>query len=161
MMKKMKKPVAIVLGASLLVSSIGPLAAQAQTPETKYVENSVTLATTNNELAKAIKEENVSYNELMQYKFFVKSQTTQTGVVTSEWKLAAARKAVKFMVDHADVIPVKSVRGPVKKYGGKINNAIDDLEAWSWWGLTHAFMKVGIPEKYADLIADYIVKYVL
>ena len=158
-MKKMKKPVAVVLGASLLISSIGPSVAQAS--ETKYVESSGSLAVTNNELAKVIKEENVSYNELMQYKFFIKSQTTETGVVTPEWKLAAAKKAVKFMVDHADVIPVKAVRDAVKKYGGKITNAIDDLETWTWWGLTHAFMKAGIPEKYADMIADYIVKFVL
>ena len=53
------------------------------------------------------------------------------------------------MVDHADTIPIKSVRDAVKKYGTKIDNAMDTLETYSWWGIANALTKAGVPDKYA------------
>jgi hypothetical protein len=157
---KFKKPMTIVLGASLVLSAVGPSAVQVYAAES-VEESTSNLTVTNNELAKAINAESVSRAELMEYKFYVKSQVNESGTVTPEWKLAAAKKAIKFMVDHADVIPVKSVRNAVKKYGTKINNAVDTMETYSWWGIANALTKAGVPDKYADMIADFIVKFVL
>lgn len=31
----------------------------------------------------------------------------------------------------------------------------------AWWGIANALTKAGVPDKYADMIADFIVKYIL
>ncbi|UKJ83497.1 hypothetical protein H1W83_27935 (plasmid) [Priestia megaterium] len=157
---KFKKPMTIVLGASLILSAVGPAAAQAYAAES-VEESASNLTVTNNELAKAIKAENVSQADLMEYKFYVKSQVNESGTVTPEGKISAAKKAIKFMVEHADTIPVKSVRDAVKKYGSKINKAVETIETYTWWGIANGLTKAGVPDKYADMIADFIVKYIL
>lgn len=137
---KTKKVLTFALSSSLLFGALtSPAAASsntatpASTSKTSQLDQTQnTLTTSNNELAKAIKEEKVSQKELTRYSLYVKTQVNQTGEVTPEWKLAAVKKAVKFMVDHADTIPIKSVRDAVKKYGTKINNAMDTLETYSW-----------------------------
>lgn len=156
-----KKPLTFALGTSLFLSTVTPFAANATESTSNTVEVSTTLTTSNNELAKAIQEENVSAAELMKYKFYVKSQVNESGTVSPEWKLGAAKKAIKFMVDHSNTIPIKSVRNAVEKYGPKINKAVDTMETYSWWGIANALTKAGVPDKYADLIADFIVKYIL
>lgn len=164
-----KRVLTVALSSSLLLGAlVSPAAAAKKTaapvPTAETSQLDVTqgnLTTSNNELAKAIKTEKVSQKELTQYKLYVKSQVNETGEVTPEWKLAAVKKAVKFMVDHANTIPIKSVRDAVTKYGTKINKAMDTLETYSWWGIANALTKVGIPDKYADMIADFIVKYIL
>lgn len=166
---KTKKVLTFALSSSLLFGALASPAAAASkianpapTSETSQLDQTQnTLTTSNNELAKAIKKEKVSQKELTRYSLYVKTQVNQTGEVTPEWKLAAVKKAVKFMVDHADTIPIKSVRDAVKKYGTKINNAMDTLETYSWWGIANALTKAGVPDKYADMIADFIVKYIL
>ncbi|KZN99174.1 hypothetical protein ACP2W0_17885 [Pseudobacillus badius] len=158
---KAKKALTLALSSSLLFGVfVSPAAAsQAETYQPDQTQH--TLTTSNNELDKAIKAEKVSQKELTRYSIYVKTQVKETGEVTPEWKLAAVKKAVKFMVDHADTIPIKAVRDAVKKYGPKINNAMDTLETYSWWGIANALTKAGVPDKYADMIADFIVKYIL
>lgn len=163
---KAKKVLSVALGSSLLLGALGSPAAASKTSapisETSQLSQTQnTLTTSNNELDKAIKAEKVSKKELTQYSLYVKTQVKETGDVTPEWKLAAVKKAVKFMVDHANTIPIKSVRDAVIKYGSKINNAMDTLEAYSWWAIANALTKAGVPDKYADMIADFIVKYIL
>ncbi|MBQ5153364.1 hypothetical protein D6861_008620 [Macrococcoides caseolyticum] len=68
---------------------------------------------------------------------------------------------MKFAVKHADTIPSQRVRDAVKKYGGKIINGIDNIEAYTWYGIARALTKAGVPDKYADLIADFLVQFVL
>ncbi|MGK9184818.1 hypothetical protein KXS12_21510 [Priestia filamentosa] len=159
---KIKKAGTIALSSSLLFGALSTTAAAATKSEPSQLEQTQnTLTTSNNELDKAIKAEKVSQKELLRYSLYVKTQVKETGEVSPEWKLAAVKKAVKFMVDHADTIPIKSVRDAVKKYGSKINNAMDTLETYSWWGIANALTKAGVPDKYADMIADFIVKYIL
>lgn len=163
---KAKKVLTVALSSSLLLGALASPAAASKkatpAPETSQLDQTQnTLTTSNNELAKAIKAEKVSQKELLQYSLYVKTSVKETGEITPEWKLAAVKKAVKFMVDHADTIPIKAVRDAVKKYGSKINNAMDTLETYSWWGIANALTKAGVPDKYADMIADFIVKYIL
>ncbi|MEA3577708.1 hypothetical protein [Peribacillus frigoritolerans] len=163
---KAKKVLTVALSSSLLLGALASPAAASKNatpaPETSQLDQTQnTLTTSNNELAKVIKAEKVSQKELLQYSLYVKTSVKETGEITPEWKLAAVKKAVKFMVDHADTIPIKAVRDAVKKYGSKINNAMDTLETYSWWGIANALTKAGVPDKYADMIADFIVKYIL
>lgn len=53
------------------------------------------------------------------------------------------------------------MRDVVKKYGGKIIKAIDTIDTYTWYGIAKALTKVGIPDKYADLIADFLVTFIL
>ncbi|EUJ47416.1 hypothetical protein [Listeria rocourtiae] len=68
---------------------------------------------------------------------------------------------MKFAIKHVNVIPSKKVRDVVKKYGGKIIKAIDTIDTYTWYGIAKALTKVGIPDKYADLIADFLVTFIL
>lgn len=111
------------------------------------------------ELDKVMANENISEQELIDYGNFVKEEVSEE--VTQQWKGAVVKKAVKYMVDHSDIIPSKAVRDVVDKYGNKIISAIDTAETYTWYGIATALTKVGVPDKYADLIADFIVKFLL
>lgn len=74
---------------------------------------------------------------------------------------SAVKKTLKFLVKHADVIPSKTVRDAFKKYGGKIVDAIDTVDTWTWYGIARALTAVGVPDNVADMIADFIVTWVL
>lgn len=111
------------------------------------------------ELEKVIQEENLSVEELIAYGNYVQAESSQGNSLY--WKGAAVKKAVKFMVDHSNIIPSKTVRNAVDKYGSKIINAIDTAETYTWYGIANALSKAGIPDKYADLIADFIVTFLL
>lgn len=165
----MKKKVTIFMVTGLVTtlafSSIAPGFVSANTSLTIY-ENTYTNETDNNfqlteprELDKIIKEENISIRELIIYGNFVKAEISQEA--TDRWKGAVVKKAVKYMVDHSDIIPSKSLRDIVDKYGSKIINAIDTSETYTWYGIAKALTKAGVPDKYADAIADFIVKFLL
>ena len=111
------------------------------------------------ELDKIMQIENLSEVQFIRYGNFVKAQTTDE--VNALWKGAIVKKAVKYMVDHSDIIPSKSLRNIVDKYGNKIIKAIDTAETYTWYGIAKALTKVGVPDKYADAIADFIVKFLL
>lgn len=42
-----------------------------------------------------------------------------------------------------------------------MNNAIDTAETYTWYGIAKALTKVGLKDKYADLVADFIVTFLL
>lgn len=56
--------------------------------------------------------ENLSEQELIDYGNYVKEESANGP--TERWKGAVVKKAVKFMVAHADTIPSKTVRDAVK-----------------------------------------------
>lgn len=87
------------------------------------------------------------------------NNSKERGLVTAIPNLV--KKAFKFLMKHINIIPFKSLRNAIKKYGGKIINAIDTVETWTWYGIASALIKVGIPDKYADAIADFIVNWLL
>ena len=62
---------------------------------------------------------------------------------------------------HLDVIPSKTLRNFLQKYGGKVIDAIDTIDTWTWYGIANALMAVGIPDAAADAIADFIVTWLL
>lgn len=106
-----------------------------------------------------LRNENISKEEWNRYVKDIKEQAAKEP--TPRWKGAAIKKAMKFAVKHADTIPSQRVRDAVKKYGGKIINGIDNIEAYTWYGIARALTKAGVPDKYADLIADFLVQFVL
>jgi len=71
------------------------------------------------------------------------------------------KNAFKYLIKHVDIIPSKTIRDAIKKYGNKIISAIDTVESWTWYGIARALTAVGIPDKYADAIADFIVTWLL
>lgn len=111
------------------------------------------------ELDKVLEKEKLTEKELNKYGNYVKQESAKG--VTERWKGAVVKKAVKYMVDHSNIIPSKTVRDAVDKYGKKIISAIDTAETYTWYGIATALMKAGVPDKYADLIADFIVKFLL
>ncbi|EIT83979.1 hypothetical protein A374_18129 [Fictibacillus macauensis ZFHKF-1] len=150
----LKKTSVLALSGLLLTGSLLPSLTHAasSTITTKAKEQA--------ELNKVIKQEKVSKHALDTYKKQAQA-AMKTKKIHAAWKVTAVRKAVKFVVTHRNLIPIKAVRNAVEKYGGKMVKAVDTIEVYSWWGLTHAFMKVGIPEKVADMLADFIVKFFL
>lgn len=116
-------------------------------------------STNGSELDKILEADNISNAEMFRYGKQVNAKATSG--MTIQWKGAVVKKVVKYMLDHVEIIPSKTLRTAVKKYGSKINSAIETVEAYTWYGLTKAFMKVGIPAKWADAIADFIIKFLL
>lgn len=155
---QLKKISFLALSGALLTSAVLPSISHAQTPSKAESIELKTLKEST-ELDKILKEENISKQELINYGNYVKEQSSKGNM--QEIKISAAKKAIKFMVQNADLIPSKTVRDAVKKYGGKIIRALDVIEVYSWWGIANGLMKVGIPEKYAILIADFIVNFIL
>jgi len=111
------------------------------------------------ELDRIIKEENLSVDELIKYGNYVKAETSSEFSI--QWKGAVVKKAVKYMVDHSNIIPSKKLRNAVDKYGKNIIKGIDTAETYTWYGIATALSKAGVPDKWADAIADFIVKFLL
>ncbi|ETT85572.1 hypothetical protein ACWFN4_27830 [Bacillus mycoides] len=156
-----KKVSVLALSGALLTSAVLPSISHAQTPsktESSELKTSNEL-TQFTELDKVLKEENISQQELIDYGRYVNEESSKNGM--QEIKISAAKKAIKFMVKNADTIPSKTVRDAVKKYGGKIVSALDTIETYSWWGIANGLNKVGVPDRYATLIADFIVTFIL
>lgn len=118
---------------------------------------------TNKDIKDVLKSDGVTDAEINDYIQFVKdgaNQEPSTRGIGSAVKKAIV-KAVKFMVKHVNVIPSKKVRKVFKKYGGKIVKAFDTLDTWTWYGIARALTAVGVPDNVADLIADFIIEYLL
>ncbi|MCM3736009.1 hypothetical protein M3215_09285 [Bacillus cytotoxicus] len=171
---KFKKTVIGTLSVSLLSASLlsttNSYAAENSTTDVKTnvtnqfptPSNSLTESTELDKvlnLDKVLKQENIPQKELVNYRDYVQEQVGKESM--KEGKIGAAKKAIKFMVEHSDTIPIKYIRDLVNKYGGKIIEALDVIEVYTWYGITVGLMKVGIPEKYASMIADFIVKFIL
>lgn len=113
-----------------------------------------------------LKEENISEKEWNSFVSLVKensvseiSSSKERGLVSAIPRLV--KKAIKYLIKHIDIIPSRTVRDAIKKYGGKIVNAIDSIETWTWYGITNALTSAGVPYKYADAVADFIVNWIL
>lgn len=114
-------------------------------------------------LEKTLIDDGVSKEEWNKYINYVKVESS-SGVSTyglGSAAIKAAKSAIKFAVKHVDVIPSKTIRNLFKNYGSKIVTAVDTVETWTWYGIASALTKVGIPDSYADLIADFIVTFIL
>ena len=94
-------------------------------------------------LADILKADGVSQKEWNDYIKFVKdgisSEPTERGVAST------VKKAIKFVLKHLDVIPSKTLRDFLQKYGGKVVDAIDTIDTWTWYGIASALTAVGIP----------------
>ncbi|MDA2566784.1 hypothetical protein PDQ34_22845 [Bacillus cereus] len=155
-----KKRIIFKVSSTALAFSIGfaalvPTLSYAQTKNINLQQNQLQKPS---ELDKVLKEENISESKLIEYGNYVKEQTSGPEV---RWKAAAIKKALKFAINHIDTIPSKTIREALKKYGNKTISAIDTIEVYSWYGIATALTKAGIPDKYADLIADFIVQFIL
>lgn len=113
-----------------------------------------------------LKKENISEKEWNSFVNLVKensisdiNSSQERGLVSAVPRLV--KKALKYLVKHIDIIPSKTIKDAMKKYGGKIINAIDSVETWTWYGITKALTAAGVPYKYADAIADFIVNWIL
>lgn len=111
------------------------------------------------ELDTVLKQEGLSQKQLAEYGEYVKEESSKGP--TKRWKGAALKKVIKFTIDHVETIPSKTLREGMKKYGNKVINAIDTIKVYSWYGIASALVKAGVPNKYANLIADFIVKFLL
>ena len=169
---KSKALLATVLSSSLLISTlalpIGQTASAASNNDVAAPATySVQTVQTSSELDKLLKEENVSHLDMVKYGMYVKAnagaqaQKPGSGDVSAEWKVSAVKKAAKFAVDHADAIPSKSIRDFVKNNGGIIVKAADKITTGTKAGLKKALMSVGISEKWAEIIANFIVTFFL
>ncbi|MFV0499070.1 MAG: hypothetical protein ACK5NF_03445 [Bacilli bacterium] len=91
-------------------------------------------------------------------------QDTKEGIATEANErgvVSAAKTAVKFLVKHLDEIPSKTIRNLFEKYGSKIISAIDTVEVWTCYGIASALTAFEVPDSAADLIADFIVTFIL
>ncbi|ELC8441012.1 hypothetical protein QYB59_000006 [Clostridium perfringens] len=126
----------------------------------------VSKTSTSNTLDNILKKENISEKDWSNFVKLVKdnsindvNSSKERGLVSAVPKLV--KKALKYLIKHIDIIPSKTVREAIQKYGGKIVNAIDSVETWTWYGITNALTSAGVPYKYADAIADFIVNWIL
>lgn len=158
-----KKTVLKVSSAALALSigftALAPTASYAQNKDAdlKVQQNQLQQPS---ELDRVLKEENITESQLIEYGNYVKEQTGADGA-EARWKASAIKKGLKFAIDHANTIPSKAIREAVQKYGNKAISAIDTVEVYTWYGIASALTRVGIPDRYADLIADFIVKFIL
>ncbi|MBC1435378.1 hypothetical protein HB848_08500 [Listeria rocourtiae] len=148
---------ALAMGLSVITPSISSYAAERNLEKVIY-ENKK-MVEFSSALSEALKEDGVTQQQWNNYIAEIKAAVAQE--TTPRWKGAAIKKAMKFAIKHVNVIPSKKVRDVVKKYGGKIIKAIDTIDTYTWYGIAKALTKVGIPDKYADLIADFLVTFIL
>lgn len=112
-----------------------------------------------NSLEQVMEKDNVSKKEMDEFIKYGKSELSKEP--TTYWKLGAAKTAIKFVVDNKALIPGKTLRGWVDKYGGKMMNGIDNLEVASKAGLQLAFEEAKIPRNVAKALADLVVIFIL
>lgn len=158
---KLNKALIPTLCSTVLLSSM-LLVPSANASQSTYDENNYSQTQSNigpSVLDQVLAKENLSEKELIEYGNYVKQQSAEGPA--ERWKGAVVKKAVKYMVDHSNIIPSKTLRNAVDKYGKQIISAIDTAETYTWYGIATALTKAGVPEKYADLIADFIVKFLL
>ncbi|MDZ4993935.1 hypothetical protein GNF80_13300 [Clostridium perfringens] len=126
----------------------------------------VSKTSTSSTLDNILRKENIDMNEWSNFANSVKKNSVsdvnspqERGAVSAIPNLV--KKAIKYLIKHVNIIPSKTIRDAIKKYGGKIISAIDTVETWTWYGICKALTAVGIPYNVADAIADFIVTWIL
>lgn len=155
MKHKTKKIATMTLAGILSFSAVAPAITYAAPVTTdQQVQTAVTSA-----LNDILKADGVSQKEWDAYIKFIKdgvaNEPAERGVA------GGVKKAIKFILKHLDVIPSKTLRDFLQKYGGKVIDAIDTIDTWTWYGIANALMAVGVPDAAADAIADFIVTWLL
>lgn len=120
----------------------------------------------NNSIESILKKENISEKEWNNFINVVRENSITDVNSQKERGIAGSvagfvKNAFKYLIKHVDIIPSKTMRDAIKKYGNKIISAIDTIESWTWYGIARALIAVGIPDKYADAAADFIVTWLL
>lgn len=156
-MKKLKQLLIPILALSIFLVPFSNLASASD--GASFRESPI--AEDENLLKEILEQDGVTDEELEKYSKQAKEYVYAKDGIEINWKLATVKKAVKFLVDHYEIIPSKTLRDFVKKNGKKIIKALDYLEDGTKSGLTKAFKKAGIPEKYAKALADFIVTFIL
>ena len=150
-----KKLATMALAGVLSFSAVAPsIAHAAPAPTEQQVQTAVKSA-----LVDILKADGVSQKEWNDYIKFVKDGVANEP--TERGGAGGVKKAIKFILKHLDVIPSKTLRNFLQKYGGKVIDAIDTIDTWTWYGIANALMAVGIPDAAADAIADFIVTWLL
>lgn len=97
----------------------------------------ISKTSTSSILDNILKKENIDMNEWSNFANSVKRNSVsdinspqERGVVTAIPNLV--KKAFKYLIKHIDIIPSKTIRDAIKKYGSKIISAIDTVETWTW-----------------------------
>lgn len=152
---KVKRIATMALTGVMTFSAVAPAVTYAATPNT----DASTYAAIESALEEALKADGVSQEEWESYINFVKKGVAQEP--STNGVASTVKKAVKFIVKHLDVLPSKTLRDAFKKYGGKIVDAIDTIDTWTWYGIAKALTAVGVPDSAADLIADFIVTWLI
>ncbi|MFP7492957.1 hypothetical protein SFC66_04135 [Terribacillus saccharophilus] len=157
-MKRFEKFVAAGLAITLLSVPFSNVAMAAS-------EAKVTLEASEFQIGDSLRavweEDNVSKEEVDKFVNYANTELSKGGEFTVQWKLAGAKKIIKFVVDNKEIVPGKTLRGWVDKYGSKMIDAIDNLEVASKAGLQLAFEEAGIPKNVAKALADFIVTFLL
>lgn len=155
MKQKVKKIVTMALTGALVCATFTPTVAYAA----PVTSSDKVIASIKDILEDTLKREGVTQTEWNDYIDFVKDGSAQGA--QERGVAGAVKKAIKFVVKHLDVIPSKALREAIEKYGGKVIDVIDTIDTWTWYGIATALTAVGAPDSAADLIADFIVDYLL
>lgn len=155
MNRKTTKMATMALAGVITCTTLAPSVVHAATSNmdtSVYAEVETALET-------ILKADGVSQTEWTDYINYVK---TGVEAESSDRGIASGvKKALKFVIKHLDVIPSKTLKDALKKYGGKVIDVIDTIDTWTWYGIASALTAVGVPDSAADLIADFIVNFLL
>lgn len=155
MKQKAKKVATMALTGILACSAFAPtIAYAAPAPNEAQVYDAFSST-----LEDILKNDGVSQKEWTDYINFVKNGVAQEP--TERGVGAGVKKAIKYILKHLDVIPSKTLRNFLEKYGSKVVDVIDTIDTWTWYGIANALMAVGVPDNAADAIADFIVNFLL
>lgn len=163
MKSKTLKFASAVLSASLLINPIATLIGENKNiAEANYIN---TYKLNKNNINKIFEKEKVKKEEINNFvEIYEKENKNKIRYQTRVWSKIprqAIKNAVKFLVTHHNIIPGKTLREAIKKYGGKFVAAVETVEAETTIVLAKHFMNYGIPEKYAYPVADFIIKYIV
>lgn len=154
MKQKSKIIMTMTLTSILSFSTIAPNLSYATTRNTQTSYKEIA-----NSLDEILNNDGVSKKDWNNYIDFVKDGTYQDS--NEKGVASGVKKALKFIVKHLDVIPSKTLRDVIKKYGGKVIDVIDTIDTWTWYGIASVLTAAGIPDSAADMIADFIVNWLL
>lgn len=155
MKRRTKKIATMAMTGMLACASIAPSVAYAA----PMANEKEMYAAMENSLEAILKADGVSQKEWNDYINFVNEGVAQEP--TERGVAGGVKKAIKYIIKHLDVIPSKTLRDFLQKYGGKVIDVIDTIDTWTWYGIANALMAVGVPDAAADAIADFIVSYLL
>lgn len=153
-MKKfnLKKIGALTLISSISINSIIPTTIKANTTE---------IIQLNTELEKILKEENITNKEIKIFGDYVKQEIKKEDNERERSKLSMLKKTVEFLLRNTKIIPSKTIRDAFERYGSAIISAVDKIETVSRAGISYALQKAKVPSDVADLIADFLITYIL